>query len=294
MRFLVASFVLTTVECHRETPTTETHWPPSHTAEHDVAKVHKRSFTFEGLKVAEVVLGADDPDAPLPLVMMLHGRGDRPRIPGGPFEHISTPMRILIPRGPFRVAGGFAWSRVSVTEGRHNELAVDLLEVSSRLSRLVAHVGNERPTLGTPVATGFSQGGMVAWTMAVRYPDQLGLALPLAAWVPPRARPQPLKSAPVQSMHGTADRIVRIEPTRNWVNQLRRARNRVEWREFDGVGHEVTPEMNRQLERWLEQALQERTYKGSTSKTSSTDSGSPAQSRDGANAFSSTLTEAVR
>ena len=239
-------------------PTATAPWPGSLDERANTPGVHVRSFTFEGLWVAEVVLGHVDPDSPLPLVMFLHGRGDRPTIPGGPFEHVPTPMRMLVPRGPHKLGEGYAWARSSVTENRHDELAADLIEVSGRLARLFDHVRTRRPTLGTPVATGFSQGAMVAWTMAVQQRDHVGLTFPVAGWVPPRARPTPLESVPVRSMHGTADPIVRIAPTREWVTRLREANNDVTWLEFEGVGHEVSPEMSRQFEQWLEDALQER------------------------------------
>ncbi|MEM6927899.1 MAG: alpha/beta hydrolase-fold protein [Myxococcota bacterium] len=216
--------------------------------------VHVRTYTFEGLWVAEAVLGDVSPDASLPLALHLHGRADRPRIPGGPFERLS-PVRVLVPRGPHRVGDGYAWARSSVTENRHDELAADLVDVTERLSRLIAFVERRRGTVGVPVATGFSQGGMVAWTMAVRHPDRVGLALPIAGWVPPRARPTGVRPVPVKAMHGTADRIVPIALTRDFVSEQRGAGHDVAWREFDGVGHEVTPAMDRQFGAWLREAL---------------------------------------
>jgi len=227
----------------------------------DAPDIHARAHVFEGLWYAEVRLGEAPEDAELPLVVMLHGRGDRPRIPGGPFGRVPTPMRVLVPRGPLALGRGYAWARHSVTQNRHGELATDLVAMADRLARLVRHVRETRPTAGTPIVTGFSQGGITAWTLALRHPDEVGLALPIAGWVPPRARPSPLRregAARVRAMHGTADPIVRIEPTRELVRVLTDAGMPVSLLEIDGVEHVVTAEMNAQFEEWLEEALRER------------------------------------
>ena len=225
----------------------------------DAPGIQARSFVFDGLWVAEVVLGDAPPDAELPLVVMFHGRGDRPRIPGGPFGRVPTPIRVLIPRGPLALGSGYAWARFSVTQNRHDELAADLVAIARRMARLIRHVERTRPTAGTPIVTGFSQGAMVSWTLSVRHPDVAGLVIPMAGWVPPAARPSPLPAQPpVRAMHGTADPIVRIDPTREWVQQQRDAGVDLTWLELEGVAHVVTPEMNAQFEAWLEEACHQR------------------------------------
>lgn len=228
----------------------------------DAPNIEARARVFEGLWYAEVRLGEAPEDAPLPLVVMLHGRADRPRIPGGPFGRVPTPMRVLVPRGPLAIGDGYAWARYSVTQVEHHEeLARDLIAIAARIVRLVRHVRHTRPTAGTPILTGFSQGAITAWTAALRHPDEVGLVLPIAGWVPSGARPNPLDGAgapPIRAMHGTADPIVRIEPTRELVGLLERAGYDVLLREFEGVGHTVTPEMNATFEEWLEAAVHER------------------------------------
>lgn len=222
--------------------------------------VRARAFVFEGLWVAEVELGRHPSGVRLPLVMMLHGRGDQPRVPGGPFGRVPTPLRVLVPRGPFRLGEGFSWTRHSVTQGRHHELAEDLLSAAERLARLIAHVRDTRATAGTPIVTGFSQGAMLTWTLALHH-DEVGLAMPIAGWVPPEARPLDPRTPPTWAMHGTADPIVTIEPTRAWVAELREHGNAVVLEEFDGVAHTVTPAMNALFETWLERAAFERAPK---------------------------------
>ncbi len=221
----------------------------------DAPGIRARSYVFEGIWYAEVELGEVPEGVPLPLVFIFHGRGDVPRIPGGPFGRVPTPMRVIVPRGPLALGSGFAWARSSVTQNRHDELARDVFAITDHLIRLIDHVQATRPTAGTPVVTGFSQGAIVAWTLALRFPDQIGLAIPIAGWVLPENRPDVLRASPTRAMHGTEDPIVRIEPTRQWVQALLASGNEVGWLEFPGVEHTVTPEMNAQFEEWLEEAL---------------------------------------
>ena len=92
----------------------------------DAPNIRARSAVFEGLWYAEVELGEVEPGTELPLVIMFHGRGDRPHIPGGPFGRVPTPMRVIVPRGPLTLGTGYAWARHSVQQtAHHDELALD-------------------------------------------------------------------------------------------------------------------------------------------------------------------------
>lgn len=237
--------------------------PPGGASEpcpYDATGLHARSAVFEGLWYAEVVVGEVAPDAPLPLVVALHGRGDMPRLPGGPFRRAPTPMRLLVPRGPLVLGAGYAWARYSVAQNHPDELAEDLGGAADRIARLTEHVRATRPTLGTPIVTGFSQGAILAWMTALSHPTSFGLALLIAGWVPPRAIPvAPIAGPPrVRAMHGTEDAIVPIEGSREVVSTLRALDLDVELTEFDGAGHAVTDEMNQLFEAWLEEGLAER------------------------------------
>lgn len=212
-------------------------WPESGRAD-----FHQNSLTTTGIKLREgevaglhyyeVVMGDVDIDARLPLVMMIHGRGDRPRVPGGPFAGVSTPLRIILSRGPDPIGGGYAWLPVRTLDHKVEILSRALVSRSDQLAELLANVRAERPTIGTPIVTGFSRGGMLSYTMA-------------AGADSPRIR----------AMHGTADSIIPFAYDRETVDQLAHLGHDVELAVFEGVGHEMTSEMNALFEAWLEAAL---------------------------------------
>lgn len=239
------------------TAPTETAKPPLPTR----PGVKVRSFAHDGLQVLEVILGEAGFDDPLPMVVLLHGRGDRARVPGGPFSHASTAMRLILPQAPTPLGTGFTWLPVSVTEGKTELLSTALEARTEQIAELVEWLRAEKPTLGRPIVTGFSQGAMLSFTLALRHPRTFAIALPTAGWVPPALMPDAaLESSGrirIRTLHGADDRIVPLEPTRAVVDRLRELSWDIELEAFEGVAHTMTAAMNARFETWLEEALNE-------------------------------------
>ena len=233
---------------------------PGESAEVLSPGVRIREGQEAGLFYLEVVMGEADFETPLPLVLLLHGRGDRPRVPGGPFAHVPTPLRLLLPRAPLPLGEGYTWIDVSITDGNPEALAKALAHRARHLAVFLERVGRQRPVLGRPILAGFSQGAMLTYTLAVQRPETFNFAFPLVGWLPPglwpAERPADEPSPMLRSVHGTADSVMPIGPTRHLVEILRARRWPAELREFDGVGHVMTPKMNATFEVWLEQAAE--------------------------------------
>ena len=236
---------------------TELPLPPTEVA----PGVRVRNGEVHDLSYFEVVLGDADFDDALPLVVLLHGRGDRPRIPGGPFSGVPIPMRLVIPRGPLRLGAGFAWMLASVTHGKADVLSDALWQRTHHLAALIDTLQRTLPTLGRPIVAGFSQGALLAFSLALHRPDVVGGAFPLAGWVPPGLMPAfpvaPEFRVSIRSVHGVDDPVMPVAPTRDVVAMLRALEWEVELVEFEGVGHVMSAEMNATFEAWLEAALRE-------------------------------------
>lgn len=201
-----------------------------------------REHRVAGLRVLETIVGGEAPlEAALPVVVQLHGRGDRVRLPGQDFGGLHQPVRLLLPEAPSPFGDGFTWSPVSITENRPHELAEALRTHADTLDRVLAWVTASRRVIGRPVVSGFSQGGMLSYTLAVRHPRRIGSAIPVAGWLPPELLPRRLGSRrelpPVDAVHGVDDPIVRIGPTRRTVRRLRQLGFAVTFEELSGVRH---------------------------------------------------------
>lgn len=190
--------------------------------EHGVAFVEHH---IAGLRVLETVTGGASFDARLPVVLSIHGRGDRARLPTTTFAGLERPVRLLVPEASDPLGDGFTWSPVSVTERRPHTLAVALRDNADRLAAVLRWAIANRPMQGRPIVTGFSQGGMLSFTLAVRHPSLVSAAVPVSGFIPrellPRHMPARVELPPIEAVHGAADRVVRIGPTRRNVRRLR-------------------------------------------------------------------------
>ena len=85
--------------------------------------LHVRTGTAQGLYYIEAVFGEDVSfNDTMPMAVLIHGRGDRARIPGGPFWGLGAPLRVIVPQAPdplgtgtsgCRCASGRTWSTAS-------------------------------------------------------------------------------------------------------------------------------------------------------------------------------------
>jgi len=213
----------------------------------------------DGLYLLEAVIGDADFDDPLPMVVVLHGRGDRAHVPGGPFMDLAHPVRVIVPQAPDPLGSGWQWLPVRVGDNLVDRLSSTLFETADRLARFIQGLLDERSTEGRAIVTGFSQGGLLTMTLAVHHDDVVGHAIPLASWLPPPLEPSYLRRdrrrAAIRSMHGTADTIVPIDPTTALFGRLSEIGFEVELVQVPGVEHTMSEEMNLLFHEWLDEAV---------------------------------------
>lgn len=201
------------------------------------------------------------PDAELPLIVYLHGRGDRPRVPRDDVYDLDTPVRMILPRGPERFGQGYAWAPVSAHRGESPELLEALDARARMLSDAMVEWQRRHPTRGRPIVLGFSQGGILAMTLAVREPGSIARAIPMAGWLPPSLLPPRADryavNARVIALHGGDDPVLSATRTAGTVEDLVKLGYPVELEVYPGVGHEVSRDMRRRVHELLEEALRE-------------------------------------
>jgi len=196
-------------------------------------------------------------------VVLLHGLGadgwDFVPIVGE--LRLPLPVRFIFPHAPLRsvtVNAGYvmrAWYDIKsfTPEGRAD--AAGLAESVARVYRyLDAEIGRGMDP-SRIVLAGFSQGGAVALSAALRFPRPLAGVLALSTYLPFPARLAVEKSAanaqvPVLMCHGQMDPVVEIGMGREARATLEAQGYPVEWREY-AMQHEVCAEELEDMGRWL-------------------------------------------
>jgi phospholipase/carboxylesterase len=208
--------------------------------------IQVRQHRVNDVDVLEVVLGRVDFDARLPLVMRIHGRSSDWQLPSGSYADIDAPYRLIVPRGTVQVGEKRAWAVPSVRNNKPAQLEAEITVAADRLVEVLKHFRSLRRSVGEPIVTGFSQGGMVALAMAVRHPDAVGTALPMAAHLVVPVEPGRLTAArlpEIHALHGATDAIVAPGPAELAQDRLRAAGFVSTLMIVPAVGHEVVGSM---------------------------------------------------
>lgn len=213
-----------------------------------------------GVHYLEFVTAGADPNATLPMIVAIHGLGDSPEGFRDLLARFDRPARVILPQGLDPVeGGGWSWFPIRARDPDVEGLAKGIERAADTLARAIAELSEQRPTQGKPVVTGFSQGGMLAFTLAVHHGELLSAAFPVGGWLPPPLMPgpdaDPKAAAPIVAFHGDADKAVKFEPTAAAVLGLQRAGYRVTLNEYAEVGHMISADMHAELLRNLRQTL---------------------------------------
>ena len=189
------------------------------------------------LQFVEYVTAGAKPDAKLPLVIAIHGLGDRPEHFVGLFHDYPAQVRVVAPRGPTAHNRGYSWFPVKLPVRGDDAAMVDGIRGSAaKVAALTRYLARKRPTKGRPVVTGFSQGGILSFALAASEPDLFAVAIPMAGSLPPALWPKAgARTVPVQAVHGDADRVVPLAGAEATVARLSGAKLLV----LPGVAHRL-------------------------------------------------------
>jgi phospholipase/carboxylesterase len=109
------------------------------------------------------------------------------------------------------------------------------------------------------VAMGFSQGGVMAYSLALTMPERFAALVALSCWLPVEMFQRlPLgercTSLPTLVHHGTNDNTIEVNRARDSIEKLREWRVPVTYREYE-MAHEITPRSLNDLSAWLEETV---------------------------------------
>ena len=200
-------------------------------------------------------------DGPFPTILTLHGRGANafdllglaPHICGGKFLLICPQGPLETPIAPDTM--GYSWYPMSLG-GPPDVTAI--LASRQKLANFLDECLRRYP-IDTKklVVLGFSQGGVMAYSLALPNPKRFAALVALSTWLPEELAAQlsiteAVKSLPTLVQHGTQDPMIEIARARETVEKLRRLRLPLTYREYD-MGHEIRPRGLLDLSAWLEE-----------------------------------------
>lgn len=214
---------------------------PSTDVEPRVSLAPKRA-TYEGVEVIELFTQGADTSSPL--VVAIHGRGDNPKHWVDSWSRFPAKVEVLLPRA-FERFGEDGWSWFALSSSQTDaEYAASVGDAEKKLWPAILNARGDKPR--KLIVTGFSQGGILSFAMAARHPNEIARAFPVSGGCPVALRPRGgQKAAPVFALHGDADRVLSIDGSRDAIKAFKDEGAEATLKEYGGVGHMITPEMNR-------------------------------------------------
>lgn len=208
---------------------------------------------------------------PVPLLVALHGKGDRAEtFEKEALEALPAGWALLVPSGPIprdRSAKhplGDAWY---LYDGDTPAFRESLLRAEEHLIGLLARLRAAAPTPGTRApdfervaVLGFSQGAYLAGTLAVRHPRAFRAAVLVAGRLKHEMLAEHYPAARglrLLGLHGKEDPAVLPGPSRASMQEARAAGLDAEFREMEG-GHAFSPGMRAAAREWLGEIMSER------------------------------------
>jgi phospholipase/carboxylesterase len=200
-------------------------------------------------------------DGPHPTIVALHGWGANamdllglaPYLAGGQFLVLCPQGPVEVPLGPMV---GYGW--FPLTMGSPPDPAALAAGIDAARGFVDAAVRRYPVDPRKLVALGFSQGGVIAYALALAEPERFAGLVALSSWFPAQLAqtlpPRDRERLPTLVQHGTRDDLIDIGRGRESVENLRRLQVPVTYREFE-IGHEIDADSLAHLSGWLEDKI---------------------------------------
>jgi len=203
-------------------------------------------------------------EGPFPAIVALHGWGASafdllglaPYVANGGFLMLCLQGPMELPLGQGAV--GYGWFPISMGGARAADSEIET--VVEAASEFVDEALKRYPIDPSKLALlGFSQGGVMAYRLALRQPQRFAALAALSSWFPPElvdkvVDREALKRLPTMIQHGSRDEAIDVSRGRESVETVRGLRIPVVYREYD-CGHEITAQGLRDLSQFLNEKV---------------------------------------
>jgi phospholipase/carboxylesterase len=202
-------------------------------------------------------------DGPHPTLLTLHGRGANaldllglaPYICGGRFLMICPQGPLETPIGPGMT--GYAWYPMSMGGPPDVDTMLASREkLEAFLDQCLERYPIDRKKLAL---LGFSQGGVMAYSLTLTNPQRFAALAALSTWLPKELASRldindGVSALPALVQHGINDPTIEVARARDSAERLRDLKVPLTYREYE-MGHEITPKSLGDLSAWLEEKV---------------------------------------
>jgi predicted peptidase len=199
------------------------------------------------------------PDKTYPLVLFLHGAGERGSDNSAQLKHgvtsiiegadtLKDPIFLLAPQCP----KDRYWSPIDLQTGRLSEPSKSNALLDAIIALVDDTVKSQPIDPKRIYLTGISMGGYATWDLLARHPKKFAAAIPICGGGDPDQAAK-FASVPIWAFHGEADPVVPVKTTREMIAALEKAGGKPKVTYYPGVGHNswTTTYDNPGVIRWL-------------------------------------------
>jgi len=185
-----------------------------------------------------------DPQKKYPLVLFLHGAGERGDDNKAQLVHVvhifttkenraKYPCFVLAPQCP----SGQKWSEVNWGAASHTQSEKPATPMALTL-KLIEQLKKEFSIEADRLyVSGLSMGGYGTWDVIARHPQMFAAAVPMCGGGDESTAPR-IAKLPIWNFHGDKDGAVKVERSRNMIEALKKAGGAPKYTEYPGVGHD--------------------------------------------------------
>ena len=202
-------------------------------------------------------------NGPHPTLIALHGHGAHcqdlaplaPMLADGQLQVICPQAEFRLEGAPYAYAPMFTWMKRGPND---RPIDGELERVAGALSSFIDQVCERYDVDSERLALmGFSQGGFLAYRLALSEPQRWRGAAMLSTWLSDDAADDVHPDAadlPLLVQHGTNDPLVEIDRGRNSRDRLQAMRMNLDYREYP-MQHEIGRQSMHDLSAWLTERL---------------------------------------
>ncbi|GAB4146606.1 MAG: hypothetical protein Fur0037_14660 [Planctomycetota bacterium] len=218
--------------------------PPASPFSAGTVEVDGRTFPYRLLEPDRGLEG-DPGQGRLPLVVFLHGAGERGTDNERQLTWLPSVLAAAENRRRFpcfllavQCSSDMSWVAVPWAERESQPMPEQPTPAMRAVILAMREILTTRPVDGDRVyLTGLSVGGYGCWDLAMRMPQRFAAIVPVCGGGDAR-RAERLRSVPIWIWHGSDDRTVPVEQSRAMVEALGGPGDLVRYTELEGVGHD--------------------------------------------------------